>query len=297
MINFGKTERTIKELFLETKEFKYEGAKYTVLKCGKPTPSKGECKTDVYVLAQDDIGKQKEFKISVKQVDADFLENKISLGRAIEILGDEAQDIIEKSIAKIKKAFEDDYLVYFNSYKRTEALCLKIGWKFEFINKSGGEKCGIITLTEQQKMDIYAGTNLNPDKRNCAVNGEIIMDSGIANYIINVDIPNKELDYYLSKMQSIEGFAKEQKIYFVCKALNYRSGKDKWDGDRPLSVYVHWFLDNNNKLQGKLIFEKPLSTKGNVIGENIRNILATLKIDNNNFQELKSYLHEDVKTI
>lgn len=40
-----------------------------------------------------------------------------------------------------------------------------MGWKFEFINKLGGKKCGIIDLTDQQKIDIYAGTNLNLDKK------------------------------------------------------------------------------------------------------------------------------------
>ena len=100
MSNFGKTERKIKDLFLSEKKFTYEQANYSVLKCDKPTSSKGECKTDVYVLAQDDLGNQKEFKISVKQNNADFLENKISLDRAIEILGSDAQSIIERSIAK-----------------------------------------------------------------------------------------------------------------------------------------------------------------------------------------------------
>ena len=52
-------------------------------------------------------------------------------------------------------------------------------------------------------------------------------------------------------MQPIEHFAKQQDIYFVCKALNYRANKDKWDGDRSLSVYVNWFLDQEGKLQGK----------------------------------------------
>lgn len=297
MSKFGDTERKIKDLFLQAKNFSYECREYVVLKCGKPVVSKGECKTDIYVLAQDEIGCQKEFKISIKQNDADFLENKISLNRAVEILGNDAQTIIEKSIAKIKKSFKDDYLVYFNPYKRTEALCLKIGWKFEFINKIGGERSGIIDLTEQQKIDIYAGTNLSSDKKNSSVNGQTIVNSGVANYIITVDAEDQNLDYYLAKMQPIENFAKVQKIYFACKALNYRVNKNKWDGDRPLSVYVDWSLDENRKLQGKLNFEKPLSVKGNIIGTNIKKILTTLGIDKNNFNELKKYLHDNVRRI
>lgn len=297
MSKFGDTERKIKDLFLQVKNFSYECREYTVLKCGKPVVSKGECKTDIYVLAQDETGCQKEFKISIKQNDADFLENKISLNRAIEILGNDAQAIIEKSINKIKKSFEDDYLVYFNSYKKTEALCLKMGWKFEFINKIGGEKSGIIDLTEQQKIDIYAGTNLSSDKKNSSVNGQTIVNSGVANYIITVDAEDHNLDYYLAKMQPIEDFAKSQKIYFACKALNYRVNKNKWDGDRPLSVYVDWFLDKDGKLQGKLNFEKPLSVKGHFIGTNIKKLLTVLGIDKNNFNELKKYLHKEVRRI
>lgn len=297
MSKFGDTERMIRDLFLQVENFSYENREYAVLKCGKPVPPKGECKTDIYVLAQDKIGYQKEFKISVKQNDADFLENKISLNRAIEILGNNAQTIIEKSIMKIKKSFEDDYLVYFNPYKKTEALCLKIGWKFEFINKIGGEKSGVIDLTEKQKIDIYAGTNLSLDKKNSSVNDQIVVDSGVANYIITVDAKDQNLDYYLAKMEPIEDFAKVQDVYFVCKALNYRVSKGKWDGDRPLSVYVDWFLDNDGKLQGKLKFEKPLSVKGHAIGTNIKKILAKLEIDKNNFNELKRYLHKDVRIV
>lgn len=29
-------------------------------------------------------------------------------------------------------------------------------------------------------------------------------------------------------------------IYFACKTLNYRTFKQKYDGDRPLSVQVDW---------------------------------------------------------
>ena len=64
-----------------------------------------------------------------------------------------------------------------------------------------------------------------------------------------------------------------------------------------VSVYVDWFLDNDGKLQGKLKFEKPLSVKGHAIGTNIKKILAKLEIDKNNFNELKRYLHKDVRII
>jgi hypothetical protein len=135
------------------------------------------------------------------------------------------------------------------------------------------------------------------DKRSITDIPTTDINSGVANYIITIDAPNKDLNYYLSKMQPIEHFAKQQDVYFVCKALNYRANKDKWDGDRSLSVYVNWFLDQEGKLQGKLVFEKPLSVKGHSIGKNIKNLLATLQINKNNFHELNKYLHKDVRRI
>lgn len=296
MSKFGKTERYIRGLFTKGKTFTYDGIDYTIIKSGKPVPSKGECKTDIYVLTVNSKGINKEFKISVKQKDADFLENKMGLPRAIEILGKDAQDIIKSSVLDVKDDFLKDYLVYFNSFKRTAPECIKMGWKFEFLNKNGGERSGLMHLTDQQKVDVYAGTNLNQDKRNCIVSGETIENSGVANFILNVDDTTQNLDFYLKKLEPIESFAKKQDIYFACKALNYRFSKDKWDGDRPLAVYVDWKLDADKKLTGDIIFDYPLNTKGNEIGENIRSILKKLNIGGS-FSSLTNFLANDVKVI
>ena len=82
-------------------------------------------------------------------------------------------------------------------------------------------------------------------------------------------------------------------IFFVCKALNYRAEKDKWDSDRPLSVYVDWKIVDG-KLSGKLVFDHPLRKKGNEIGEKVKKILCSLKIDKTNFSTLKGLLDKDV---
>ena len=62
MSNFGKTERKIKDLFLSEKKFTYEQANYSVLKCDKPTSSKGECKTDDAFKNFEDEQQQQEIK-------------------------------------------------------------------------------------------------------------------------------------------------------------------------------------------------------------------------------------------
>ncbi|MCD8401489.1 hypothetical protein [Tenacibaculum finnmarkense] len=294
MSKHGETERKIISKFEEQSEFTFKNIIYEILEIGKPKPSKGECKTDVYILTKNkSTTTNKEFKISIKQCDADFLENKISLERALEILGCDAQNIIQKSIISVRQSFEDDYLVYFDKYKRTESKCFKIGWKFEFINKSGGERSGEMKLTDSQKIDVYSGSNLNINKKNSLVNHNIRENSGIANYILEVENTTENLNYYLDKLIPIEQFAVKQDIYFACKAINYRAIPDKWDGNRPLSVYVKWTL-NGSEIKAELIMNNPLAIKANEIGENIREILKELNIKTDNFDELKTYLSKDI---
>lgn len=139
MSKHGETERSIINLFKSTRAFNFEEDQYRIINIGKPRPNKGECKTDIYILTRNlTKGLTKEFKISIKQNDADFLENKMSFERATEIFGNHAKDIIVKSIKSVEKSFFDDYLIYFRKFKRTEEKCIKIGWKFELLNKFGG---------------------------------------------------------------------------------------------------------------------------------------------------------------
>lgn len=302
MVKFKDTENYIIGLFQNApnKKFLYGGKEYSIEKCGRPiSQTKGECKTDVYVLAKDAEGKAKEFKISIKQNNADFIENKIQLDRAIQILGSHAQSIIQKRIDTIKDKFTTDYLVFLKAGFHTGEDTIKLGWKYEFTNKKGGKKSGSIELTNLQKIEIYAGPNLSDDKKDSVVGGVIIKNSGVANSILIVDKDKdkQQLSYYLSCIKPIEEFAVQQNIYFACKALNYRIGdeKNKWDGDRPLAVYIHWSLTQDKKLCGEVIFKDPLSVRGNAVAKKLEDILLELKISSNNFKEIKNYLDPAVK--
>lgn len=290
MSNHGGTERYIIELFKDSKDFFFENEKLKIVKIGKPRPKKGECKTDVYILALNEAnGKHKEIKISIKQNDADFLENKMSFERAVEIFGPRAKEILTESIKSVTDSFLEDFLVYFSKHIRTEEKCIKIGWKFEFINKNGGKRSGKIELDREQKINVYSGSNLNNEKKNSKVNGEEIINSGVANYILEVENTTGDLSYYINNMLPIEEYAEKQEIYFACKAINYRAQKNKWDGNRPLSVYIDWRLEEG-KIKAEFVMDKPLEIKANVIGLNIQKILKELKIDSNNFNDLKNYL-------
>jgi len=295
MVKHGNTERHILSLFKESAKFSFKDQEYSILKIGKPTPRSGECKTDIYILAIDNNSNKKEFKISIKQNNADFLENKMTIERAKKIFGEDASNLLMRSTEKIKCAFENDFLINLAKYKRTEPNCIKIGWKFELVNKISGEKSSLLELSREQKIDIYAGTNLSIEKRNSKVNYEVIEDSGVANYILEVHSLIEDLNFYLDKMLEIEEFAEQQNIYFACKAINYRVNFDKWDGNRPLAVYCNWFINDYNKLDVEIIYNNPLKVKADAIGNNIRHILKTIGLNRDNFPEIKNMISDKVK--
>ncbi|WP_243635793.1 hypothetical protein [Bacteroides sp. AF18-33] len=153
MPDFINTEHCVEKLFPVGTTFSFEGKKYQVALCGKPRPARGECKTDVYIKGIASDGEAREIKISVKQKNADFLENKMSFDRACEIFGKDASGIIKQCLLSIQDSFVADNLVYFEKKGKTGAHTMKLGWKFELLNKLSGEKSGALKLTEEQKYD------------------------------------------------------------------------------------------------------------------------------------------------
>lgn len=296
---FSQTEKSFRLMCSVGKEFIYNGFRYTIIKSGKPSPTgKGECKTDIYIQGENKDSKQlMEFKISIKQSNADFLENKISLERATQLFGNNTSQVLTNSIRQIYSSFENDDWVLINKKGRTEAKTLKIGWKFEICNKKQGDKSELILLTDKQKIDVYSGTNLSIDKKNSVVNGEVIQNSGVSNFVLVIDetsFVQKNINEYFEEIQPIEEYAVRQNMFFACKAINYRVEKSKWDGDRPLAVFINWSL-YNDVLKANLVIENPLSTKANSIGNNLKEILKKINIDKSNFNQIVTYLSEDIK--
>lgn len=296
MGTFGKTEHDITSLFPVGKRFEYDRHRYEVIVSGKPKPSRGECKTDTYVKAVDETGAYREFKLSIKQTNAEFLENKMSIERAKEIFGNDAQEIIRKSIQPIKANFEKDYLIYINKYSRTDAKSIKLGWKFELLRNDRGKRSGKIILTRAQKLNVYAGIGLSDDKKNCKVNDIIISDSGVANMIVEVEPGEQNIDIILSRMIPIEDYVDKQDsdLCFACKALNYRIVPNKWDGDRPLAVYVDWKY-NGRQLSGNIVIDSPLEHKGNEIAQRVRELLHAIGIDKDNFADIKRFVTAETR--
>lgn len=285
--NFKSTERYLLDLFALNSDVVFNNTNYKIISSCKPIAKKGECKTDLYLKLFSRERQTIELKISIKQLNAEFLENKISIDRSINIFGTNATEIIKNSTLSISNVFKEEDLVKFSG---KYAPTIMMGWKFEILENKSGNKSGEIDLSESQLLDIYSGNNLEEGKRDASVNGEIISESGIATHILHVD-PNvkKNREFYLNDLVPISEYIKDKKVFFACKALNYRVTEDKWDGDRPLCVWVDWKIINK-KLIGELIFDNPLTTKGNYVGENIRKILSILEINKTNFENIHQYL-------
>lgn len=276
MGDFSDAERRILAFMTVGTEFVFREKNYKVILSGKPTCHKGEPKTDIYILAESTSDKV-EMKISYKKENADFIENKMSAERAEQLFGDNWSDIIEQSTTAISERFEERMLIYKNKFKRTEKGAITLGWKFELLNKNNGDLSGKMLLTEEQVIDVYSGGNLADDKRNAMVAGRMIKNSGVANYIL-VDGDVHSAQDVIDKMVPIKEYVMmHPDIYFACKALNYRTFDEKWDGDRPLSVQVNWNAEEN-KLVPELVYDKPLIVKGNEMAGRLLRYMKMLNI-------------------
>ena len=224
----------------------------------------------------------KEFKISFKQENADFLENKTNKERAEQLLGSDWKNIISNATQRLKKEFESRPLIYKTSSGKTEAGAITLGWKFELLNVSSGQLSGDMMLSHDQVVDVYAGTNLKGDKKDASVNGKVISNCGIANYILFEEQVPSTIQEAANLLVPIEKYANDNSnVYFACKALNYRTFHKKYDGNRPLAVYVNWSVENN-KLSSALIFDTPLMQGGDYAFERLSASLKELGIKDTN---------------
>lgn len=279
-MKFTEAERAILELFQNDTQFNFEGNTYKVNFAGKPSSPHGEPKTDIYIEAQDiNTNKIREIKISYKKENADFVENKISKERAKQLFGGSWEAKINEATLKLRSQFQAKKLIYKTKFSRTQAGSITLGWKFELTNKTGGKLSTQLELTEDEVMDVYSGTNLADSKKNASVNGKIIENSGIANYML-VTNDTSSIEKIITRLQSIDSYVRSNpNLFCVYKALNYRTFDNKYDGNRPLAVSVDWSI-KNSKLSHNLNFTTPLTVGGNLAYNKLKCALNALESTN-----------------
>lgn len=278
MATFGEAERRIAGLLKEGNTFVLNDVTHTIIFSGKPVCAHGEPKTDVYVEAESENGDLVVIKITYKKENADFIENKTNAERAEALFGPYWQDIIMEATESIRDVFENKKLIYKSAANRTEKGAITLGWKYELLNKSGGGLSDVVELTFDQIVDVYAGTHISEEKRNASVNGEIIENCGVANCILMND-GVRTTQEIINNLYSIEEYVETYPtVYFACKALNYRTFKNKYDGNRPLSVYVDWFV-RDGQLCHELVFNNPLCVGGDEVADRLIDALDELGIN------------------
>ena len=281
MPEFSEYERSLLNLFSKNKCFYFEGSQYRVIFADKPTCSSGEPKTDVFVRCADiNTGVERDIKISYKKNNADFLENKMKAERAEELFGGNWRETISSATKRLKDAFKNRQLIFKSRGVRVEEGSITLGWKFEIVNRESGDLSNEIILTEEQKQDVDSGINLDEDKRNSVVNGEIVSNSGVADYILMTD-RLIDVQYVIDNIVSIKNYVKDKRFYFACKALNYRTlyNPPKCDGNRPLAVQVDWSVVDG-KLVSSLDFDHPLERKGYEMRDKLKEALGSLGVSN-----------------
>ena len=197
-----KNEENIIRIFENTPVFNYNNREYRLLVCGKPRVQNGngEPKTDIYARYIVDEKDIVEVKISLKQTDYNFLENKIGLERFETIVGKGngkkwatiiAEEVLKQDGAGMLKSAEPEYGVVRRS---GETPCTRylLGYRLDITNKPNGKRSFPLNLTLDEKKEVFTGATLEERKRNAVVNGQIIDNSGIANLLLEMDVNGTE---------------------------------------------------------------------------------------------------------
>ena len=119
-----------------------------------------------------------------------------------------------------------------------------------------------IPLSERRIKDyIYKGINQTSDKKDAVVNGRVVPDSGVADYLLVTCKENiKTANDVIEQMELIDNVDIGD-TYFIFTANNYRTDVKKADGPRALAVRIEWVVDNG-EMTPKFHYDHPLQYTG-----------------------------------
>lgn len=261
---YGRLEQHIIEVFRNDRLFTYQNKIYEVMMAGKPRPQSagGECKTDVFVRGREQNGGEiADIKISVKNENKEFMGNKLKAADLEAYIGPGWENVVIEATTSLQERFNNALLLYATRKYPTCENSITVGWKLEIADRSRALSVPI-PLTDQEIRDyVYKGTNLAPDKRNSYVDGILIENSGVADYLITTtegDITCA--NDVINQMEDIDE-ADIGDTYFIFTANNYRTDVDKADGPRSLAVRVEWAC-REGKLVPTICYDQPLTYTG-----------------------------------
>lgn len=297
---YGLLEDHIIDVFNKDGLFKFYGESYEVVEVGKPRPQgiSGECKTDVYVKAKrQETGEEIELKISVKNLNKEFMGNKLKKQDVEAYLGPEWENILIEATTSIRDSFENRVLMYASGHYPTKPNSVTVGWKLEIADKPRALSVPL-PLTDRQIRDyVYKGTNQTEDKINSVVNGLVVPNSGVADYLIITSIENIETANDVIEQMKLIDEVDIGDTYFIFTANNYRTDVDKADGPRFLAVRIEWKIVDE-KMIPIFHYDAPLQYTGEkdmapfvkralkYLGKiNVSDVVPGVDIDENLFEE------------
>lgn len=261
---YGQLEQHIINVFQQDRWFTYQNKLYEVITAGKPRPqgAVGECKTDVFVRAKEQgTAHIEDIKISVKNENKEFMGNKLKKEDVEAYFGSKWEEIVMEATTSLKASFENRVLLYASGKYPTKPNSVTVGWKLEIANRPRALSVKI-PLTDQQIRDyVYKGIDLSEEKKNSVVNDAVIINSGVADYLITTSIDAiSSANDVIEQMELIDE-ADIGETYFIFTANNYRTDKDKADGPRSLAVRIEWEC-KDGKMIPNYCYDQPLQYTG-----------------------------------
>jgi hypothetical protein len=284
----GEKEDQILSHFVPGSLIEFEGRSYGIITSDKPfsQDSKGEPKTDIYMLLEDRMsGETREVKITYKSANYQFLENKMSGARFFSIFNKEEQKEILRALPQNERV-NREFEITTDKLLEPESK-LTLGYRLDIMSSdtTGYMPIGV---SQETMTEILAGDKLDDNKKHGVVNGKVVENSGVANYILIGDDFNSSASV-LSNMVAISDYvAKDENrlISLAPKAVNMipsrakHFGGDKvkpWDGNRPLAISLKW-THEGDKLVGrpdtKTLFKKWAHQIGDDLLEKVANAVS-----------------------
>lgn len=290
-------------------KFRFENEEYVVIQNEKPKPDKEniptrpsavEGKTDFYLLAKKiNDGTQREFKISYKKPSFSFVENKVKKHRIPFIYGNDWKKILQVQAESIQDLFNSECLVNFN--KKT----IKLGWRYEIeqLDAPGiGNRNLSVNITQNISPQVLWGSECAKGMKNAFVNGKIVNDSGIPNYILIKDTSNiKTINDVFDDLQEIQQYAKnhqQMRASYIAQNNRWIQSTHRWKTEgksRGFPVWINWDV-KNDFLRGRPIFNEPYEKNSGEIINTLQDCFKELNIpyqDGLNFEMLKNKFSKD----
>ena len=264
--DFSESEKKLREIISNSKSFTFEGEVFIPELVTKPVieGGGGETKTDVYIKAKKISDNSiSEIKISYKQKNFSFLENKIRKERAEAIYGKSWLQVVSQQIEQIKERFAHQPLVYFEKSGNTRKGSIKLGWRYEM--ESYGKRTLGVPIEHDIAKQVLQNKNAIKKYADGICNGKIIPGSGMPDYFLTENILQiKNTDDIFQNLVSAKDMINKSKITAAFLAQNYDPFMDKQHGGtrRHLAVYVDWTA-KNNRLSANLVFDEPLLRNSN----------------------------------